>query len=65
MLNMSQINQIRDLFHTGYNVSEIHATTGVDRKTIRKYLEQDDFSPTPPGKAGGTSIVAPYWATIG
>jgi len=60
LLNMSQINHIRDLFRTGYNVSEIHATTGVDRKTIRKYLEQDDFSPTPPVKAGGTSIVAPY-----
>lgn len=48
MLTMSQINCIRDLSKQGYDISKIHTCTGVDRKTIRKYLEQDDFSPKPP-----------------
>lgn len=60
MLTMSQINCIRDLSKQGYNISKIHTCTGVDRKTIRKYLEQDDFSPKPPVVKRRTSIVAPY-----
>ena len=43
MLTMSQINCIRDLSKQGYDISKIHTCTGVDRKTIRKYLEQDDW----------------------
>lgn len=60
MLTMSQINCIRDLSKQGYDISKIHTCTGVDRKTIRKYLEQDDFSPKPPVVKRRTSIVAPY-----
>lgn len=62
MLTMSQINCIRDLSKQGYDISKIHTCTGVDRKTIRKYLEQDDFSPKPPVVKRRTSIVAPYQA---
>ena len=58
MLTMSQINCIRDLSKQGYDISKIHTCTGVDRKTIRKYLEQDDFSPKPPVVKRRTSIVA-------
>lgn len=43
MLTMSQINDIRDLSRKGYGISKISSLTGKDRKTIRKYLEQDDF----------------------
>ena len=64
MLTMSQINAIRDLNKKGYGISKIHALTGLDRKTIRKYLEQDDFSPTPPTKKSRVSIVTPYMDII-
>ena len=60
MLTMSQINDIRDLSQSGYGISKIHTMTGVDRKTIRKYLEQDDFSPEPPVPKTRVSIVTPY-----
>lgn len=60
MLTMSQINDIRDLSKKGYGISKIASLTGKDRKTIRKYLEEDDFSPTPPVAKARTSIVAPY-----
>lgn len=60
MLKMSQINHIRDLSKKGYRISEIHNETGVDRKTICKYLEMDDFSPEPPVKQTRESIVTPY-----
>lgn len=57
---MSQINDIRDMGRRGYGISKISSLTGKDRKTIRKYLEQDDFSPEPPVAKTRTSIVTPY-----
>lgn len=60
MLTMSQINDIRDLSRKGYRISKISSLTGADRKTVRKYLEQDDFSPKPPVTKSRASIVAPY-----
>ena len=60
MLTMSQINDIRDLSRMGYNVSKISSITGRDRKTITKYLKQDDFSPQPPVVKNRASIVTPY-----
>ena len=57
---MSQINDIRDLSRKGYGISKISSLTGKDRKTVRKYLEQDDFSPEPPVAKARTSIVTPY-----
>ena len=60
MLNMTQINLIRDLAKSGYKISEIHEITKSDPKTITKYLEKDDFSPEPPIKIGRSSIVAPF-----
>ena len=64
MLNMTQINLIRDLAKSGYRISEIHKITGSDPKTIAKYLEKDDFSPTPPIKKARSSIVAPFEGKI-
>lgn len=60
MLTMSQINDIRDLSKKGYGISKISSLTGLDRKTIRKYLKQDDFSPEPPVAKRRCSIVTPY-----
>ena len=36
MLSMSDINHIRDLYQSGYKISEIHKKTGADPKTIKK-----------------------------
>lgn len=40
MLDMSQINHIKDLSNCGYRISEINEKTGVDPKTIRKYCKR-------------------------
>lgn len=60
MLNMSQINLIRDLSKCGYRISEIHEETGTDPKTIRKYINQEDFSPLPPSRRGRPGILDSY-----
>lgn len=60
MLKMPKINDIRELYKSGYKIEEIHRMTGADQKTIRKYLEMDDFSPKPPVKKKRQSIVEPY-----
>lgn len=64
MLNMSQINHIRDLYASRYSVSDIHEMTGVDRKTIRKYLEIQDFSPEMPVTTERSSKLDPFKGTI-
>lgn len=64
MLTMSQINDIKDLNKMGYGITEIHNRTNADPKTIRKYLQQDDFSPEPPVVKNRTSIVAPHAEVI-
>lgn len=65
MFNMSQVNNIRDLGNKGYRISEISRMTGADRKTIKKYLEQEDFSPRPPLVKETVSILDPYKPIIG
>lgn len=60
MLTMSQINHIRDLRNCGYRICEIQKETGIDHKTINKYLSIDDFSPEPPRKNRKPSILDPY-----
>jgi len=45
MLIMAQVNLIRKMyFEEGANISEISRKTGHDRKTVRMYLEQEDFN---------------------
>jgi len=42
---MANAESIRDLFfHKGLSISAIAQNTGFDRKTIRKYLDQDDWN---------------------
>ena len=43
MLNMSQINHIKDLHQSGYRISEIDKETGIDHKTISKYITRRIF----------------------
>jgi transcriptional regulator of acetoin/glycerol metabolism len=51
MIAMAQQTEIKALQHQGFGPSAIAARLGVDRKTVRKDLTQDDFSPRhpPPG----------------
>lgn len=60
MLKMPQVNCIRDLSNSGYRVSEISKKLGIDRKTVRKYLKQEDFSPVPPLPNQRPSKLDPY-----
>ena len=44
---MTQVHDIRKLyFEEGKNISQISKATGFDRKTVRNYLERDDFPVT-------------------
>ncbi|AEJ40407.1 transposase (25) [Sulfobacillus acidophilus TPY] len=61
---MSTIDQIKWLQAQGYGVSAIADFLGCDRKTVRKYLQQTNFSPTVPVKRPRTSKLDPYKATI-
>ena len=65
MLAMDEVQRIRDLYyHQGItNVSEISRITGYNRKTVVKYLDQEDFSPPPPvpkDEMGHSSKLDPY-----
>lgn len=45
MKTMEQVQDIRNRFYRkGESISEIYRATKVDRKTIRKYIDQDDFN---------------------
>ena len=60
MLKMPDINYIRDLSSMGYKIAEIAKKTCNDPKTIRKYLNEEDFSPAPPVSEPKPSILDSY-----
>lgn len=64
MLKMPDINYIRDLSSTGYNITEIAKITCNDPKTIRKYLKEEDFSPVPPTVDQKPSILDDFKAKV-
>ena len=65
MIAMAQQTEIKALQHQGFGASAIAARLGVDRKTVRKYLAQDDFSPPPPPtQVPGPSKLDPYIPVI-
>jgi transposase len=48
MLTMTQKNHIRKMyFEQGMNISEISRKTGFDRKTVKTYVEKDNWSEEP------------------
>ena len=52
MLTMTQVHDIRKAyFEEGMTLSAIAAKHHVDRKTVRKYLDQEDFNAPPPPAA--------------
>lgn len=64
MLKMYQINEIIELKKSGNKVSEIIKITGADRKTINKYLTEEDYSPDPPVKTTYPSKLDSFKPTI-
>ena len=49
MTTMDQIHRIRMLYYEqGKNLKEIAALTDLDWRTVRKYVDQEDFSPARP-----------------
>jgi transposase len=57
---MSTINTIRDKRREGYSKAGIARELGIDEKTVRKYLEMEDFSPKLPEKEERPSKLDPY-----
>ena len=53
MYTMDQVHTIRDLFYNqGLNMAEIAEKIGCDWRTVKKYVDQEDFSPpVPPVKS--------------
>ncbi len=65
MIDMAQQTEIKALQHQGFGPSAIAARLDLDRKTVRKYWAQDDFSPPPPPvRPPGPSKLDPYHAVI-
>ena len=61
---MSTIHEMKMLQAQGYRVSAIAEALGLDRKTVRKYLQQTDFSPVIPVKRERAAKLDPYKAMI-
>ena len=64
---MDQIHRIRELyFGQGKNLNEIAEIMGCDWRTVRKYVDKEDFSPKAPKAEPGKqqSKLSPYYAEI-
>lgn len=63
MIAMDQIKNIKSLyFEQGMNLSEIAEETGFDWKTVKKYVDKEDFNVPPPQPKNqpGVSKLDPY-----
>ena len=61
---MAKIDRIRALAAEGYGPSAISEKLGVDRKTVRKYVAEEDFSPPLPAAVTKPSKLDPYKGLI-
>ena len=61
---MSTIHEIKVLQAQGRSVSAIAAQLRIDPKTVRRYLQQTDFSEAPPKAVDRPSKLDPYKPTI-
>ena len=68
MLTMDQIHHIRHLFYEqGRNLTEIASETGLNWKTVKKYVDMEDFSsplPAPASEVIHESKLDPFKPTI-
>lgn len=62
MTTMDKIHHIRELFYQqGMNISEIASVTGFNWKTVKKYVDMEDFnSPPPTPEVSHDSKLDPY-----
>ena len=61
MLTMAQVNRIRELFfEKGLKYAEISRVTGFDVKTVKKYIDMDDFNQAPKVRKPRPSKLDPY-----
>lgn len=60
MKSMKDIGQMVRLYADGYSITEIAATLQVDWKTVKKYVEQEDFSETFPQTPVRASKLDPF-----
>jgi transposase len=60
VLNMLQVNDIRERAAAGESVAGIARELKVDEKTVRKYLKEQDYSPKPPERIERPSSLDPY-----
>jgi transposase len=65
MLDMSQTERMRDMLADGYTPTEVKGTLGVPYPTVRKYAQEDDFSPQRPKASEHPSELDPHKAPIG
>ena len=65
MLTMTQAHDIRKAyFEEGMTLSAVAAKHHVDRKTVRKYLDREDFN-APPPRPRQRPFAGPNWSPIG
>ena len=66
MTTMDQIHRIRELYYEqGKNLKDTAAELGLDWRTVRKYVDKEDFNlPKPVKKKQGGSKLDPYKAEI-
>lgn len=61
---MKEIERMVAMHADGDNISEIAEALHVDRKTVRKYVDQEDFSEPFPEPPRRRSVLDPFKATI-
>ena len=61
---MPQINSIKEMARDGQSVAGIARELSIDEKTVRKYLNQEDFSPRPPEEAVRPPKLDPHKSLI-
>ena len=57
---MPEINSIKDMARSGQTIAGIARDLAIDEKTVRKYLQQEDFSPRPPEETERASKLDPH-----
>lgn len=57
---MPEVNSIKDMARSGQRVAGIARELAIDEKTVRKYLQQEDFSPLPPEESERPSKLDPH-----
>src|SRR4030042_1171720 len=60
MLQMNQIDQIKELQRQGLGPQEIAGRLNLDRKTVAKYMKVEDFNGSLPGTRAPASKLDPW-----